>query len=191
MVDAAICSWLMDNADTPIWYRTARELLHDNQTTHSLQGTLPEHPAVGLWLQNLKPQTPPQHRWMEHGSFDFCLENAMLKLIQLGLLGSMPQIRNAVSDYRTKMKSAAELPVKRKGFITAIPPYEKTKWYGDLLQILKTYRTDAGRYAFPAHWLKEQQGYAVMGRHLSFGENRRKKNWREIESTFYMQLLVH
>jgi len=28
-----------------------------------------------------------------------------------------------------------------------------------------------------------------MGRHLSFGENRRKKNWREIESTFYMQLL--
>jgi hypothetical protein len=28
-----------------------------------------------------------------------------------------------------------------------------------------------------------------MGSHLSYGENRRKKNWAEIEATFYMQLL--
>jgi hypothetical protein len=32
MTNTAICGWLMDNADAPIRYRTARELLNDDQT---------------------------------------------------------------------------------------------------------------------------------------------------------------
>ena len=64
-----------------------------------------------------------------------------------------------------------------------------TKWFSSLLEYLDTYKTRNGTYIFPADWLKEKQGYAVQGNHLSFGENRRKKNWREIESTFYVSLL--
>ena len=76
---AGATSWLMDNADAPIRYRTARELLHDSVAAHLLEGELLAHPVVLLWLAHLKPQTPPQHRWKEHGSFDDCLENAIFK----------------------------------------------------------------------------------------------------------------
>ena len=74
-------------------------------------------------------------------------------------------------------------------YISKYPPARKTKWFNDLLGYLDKYKTDCNRYVFPAEWLKEKQGYAVQGNHISFGENRRKKNWREIESTFYVQLL--
>ncbi len=64
-----------------------------------------------------------------------------------------------------------------------------TKWFGELLAYLEEFKTESGTYIFPAKWLKEQTGYAVGGNHISFGENRKKKNWAEIESTLYMQLL--
>ncbi|HRX08462.1 MAG TPA: hypothetical protein P5559_04790, partial [Candidatus Limiplasma sp.] len=76
-------------------------------------------------------------------------------------------------------------------FACRYPHARNTPWFRELLACLDTYQTGEGRYAFPAAWFTEKQGYAVMGSHLSFGENRRKKNWREIESTFYMQLLHH
>ena len=351
---SSVCSWLMDHADTPIRYRTARELLKDHSRAKALLPGLLDNTAVKLWLGNLKPQSPPQYRWMEHGSFDFCLENAILKLVQLGLHGSLPQLMHAAGYYLGKMPGAASLEHKRKDFITAIltanllslaetdndavlqymlasldelhtfaqkqsvdiylhtnecqalmgipacwkgkrpiikpgliqtygytfpllydivgmhslyrlhdpeinkkidtvirfiatdtfhqaiddgygilvtskhsylamgwdpkcpgwfdaaaylqngnasrllfyalhascyPAFRETKWYRNLLQCLEHYQTQEGRYLFPAVWLPEKQGYAVMGRHMSFGENRRKKNWREIESTFYMLLL--
>jgi hypothetical protein len=74
-------------------------------------------------------------------------------------------------------------------YISKYPPALKTTWFNDLLGILEAYGTDNGTYIFPAGWLKESTGYAVMGSHISFGESRKKKNWREIESTFYMQLI--
>jgi hypothetical protein len=73
--------------------------------------------------------------------------------------------------------------------ISKYPPARKTSWFNNLLTYLEKYKTENGTYLFPAKWLKESQGYAVQGHHISFGENRRKKNWSEIESTFYMQLL--
>ncbi|MBE0600206.1 MAG: hypothetical protein IH607_00345, partial [Firmicutes bacterium] len=312
------------------------------------------HPLAALWLQHLSPHEPAQHRWMEHGSFDFCLENAALKLVQLGLHGGLPQVRDAVGYYLAKMEHAAQQMPVRQDFVSAIltanvlsllqvesdavsrfmlqsleemadfavrgdldiylsaeerrsltgipacwttqksfikpelirecgyafpllydivgmhslyrlgnrevdrqidtvvrwiaadafhlaiddgygilvtgkrsylamgwdpkcpgwcsvtdyiqnkpvpqlllyalhasryPAMRQTGWYGDFLKTLEGYRTVGGRYAFPAPWLLEAKGYAVLGRHLSFGENRRKKNWREIESTFYMHFL--
>lgn len=354
MTDTAVCGWLMDNADAPIRYRVARELLRDMKTAGKLENALLHYPAVGLWLHHLKPQNPPQHRWMEHGSFDFCLENAMLKAVQLGLHGGLPQMTDAAGYYLVKMEQTAGLVRKRRDFsaivtanllslarvenesvqkymlesldemhrftrgndldiyltaeeretltrvpacwknrehfirpeiirdfgfaypllydivglhslyrlgdpavdrkIDAIirhvvtdafhrsvadgygitimkkgsymamgwdpkapgwfdvkaylahghiprllfyalyasryPAARETKWFYDLLANLDLYQTADGRYAFPAAWLPEKQGYAVLGSHLSFGENRRKRNWREIESTFYMQLLT-
>lgn len=363
MVDKSICEWLIDNADAPIRYRVLRELIKNEKTAREIETELLENPIVKLWLKNLKPETPPQHWSMEHGSADFCLENALSKIIQLGLHGGFTQVVNAaqyyinkletnpsdglyrnnsifklgfpnmvfysilianfftlagitnesICDYmlgsldvlynfvskhdyniyvsgdeKTKLKAVPTIwknknfikknLVEEYGFcyplvydivglyklyelmdtvtnkkinavieyistdefhhtvsdgygilisgdskyhamgwdpkfpgwfdvvgyieninarkllffaqhISKYPFARKTKWFGDLLCYLDKYRTEKGTYIFPADWLKEQQGYAVQGNHISFGENRRKKNWREIESTFYVQLL--
>jgi hypothetical protein len=353
MTDLKALHWLMDNADAPVRYRTARELLHDLTTAKKLESDLLGHPLVGKWLQNMQPELPQRNRWLEHGSFDICLENAMLKSVQLGLHGGLQAVISAVGYYLAKMQYYAALPQKRQSFpailtanllslagvedialrqymlasldemhrftqanrydfyygeedrarLAGIPTCWKTRrhiirqelfeeygfaypliydivglhalyrlcdpetdrkisdviryiatdafrravadgygilaegngvyhgmgwdpkfpgwfdaagysqtgpmqkllfhaqyacrypavrevtWYRDLLSSLEAYQTEDGWYAFPAAWFAEKQGYAVMGSHLSFGENRRKKNWREIESTFYMQLL--
>jgi hypothetical protein len=58
-----------------------------------------------------------------------------------------------------------------------------------LLGHLGKYDAGGGVYRFPAGWLRERRGYAVQGSHISYGEDRKKRNWREVESTFYMCLL--
>lgn len=364
MINTKICDWLMDNADAPIRYRVAREFLKDEKTAKDIEVELSQNPTVILWLKSLKPKAPPRHWSMEHGSFDYCLENAMLKIVQLGLHGALPQVTDALEYYRTKIKSIdsldtektentgisyrkpkfffailianflslaniedesalqymlgsldemhnfvhkriydiylseeerrslAKVPkiwrdsdhfikpdmVREYGFsfpfvydivgmhrlydlknpevdkkinevisyistdefhrkisdgygilveedgkyhsmgwdpkypgwfdlpgymengnvpkllffalyISKYPVAVKTKWYVDLLNYIEKYKTETGTYLFPGKWLKESTGYAVQGHHMSFGENRRKKNWREIESTFYVQLL--
>jgi hypothetical protein len=343
--------YLLENADTPIRYRVLREIVKDEQATKELKPELLDNNVVSLWLKNLKPETPPQHRFTDHGSFDFCLENAMLKCVGLGLHGGLPQVVDAVSYYLNKTeqdvagghydkcslriienlltladvvnadvqkqmligldeiyrfvttagydfylseeerdKRKAVPPIWRNSafikpsikeeygfcypliydivglhklygvinettdnkinavikyistddfhnnvvdgygitiagdrkyhsmgwdpkypgwfdvadymeniyapyllffaqYISRYPYARKTKWFSDLLDHLDKYKTSSGTYIFPAGWLKEKTGYAVSGSHISFGENRRKKNWREIESTFYMLLL--
>ncbi len=365
-MDARICEWLMENADTPIRYRIAREFFQDIEESKRLQTELLEHPAVIEWLGYLKPDTPPKHWSMEHGSMNYCLENAGVKIAQLGLHSGIPQVRDAVQYYFDKMKNGEAMDsyfaysknqeiYYRKGqhfnaiVITNIlsalgvreeeietyllgsleeisqfvkegdyaiyleeqercnlkrvpsvwkntayfikpsltqrygvgypmiydlvglsrlydlhdnavdrkiddiieyistdefhksiidgygilaeedgkyhsmgwdpkypgwfdldqyrkekdgakllffaqtivnyPKARKTKWFNELLVLLESYRTDSGTYIFPKEWLRETKGYAVLGNHLSFGENRRKKNWIELESTFYMQVL--
>jgi hypothetical protein len=74
-------------------------------------------------------------------------------------------------------------------FIAKYPRARRTKWFKELLLCLENYRTGRGTYQFPPGWFREKQGYAVMGSHLSFGENRRSKLWCEIESTFFVQIL--
>lgn len=366
MINTKICDWLMDNADAPIRYRVAREFLKDEKTAKDIEEELLENPAVTLWLKNLKPQTPPQHWSMEHGSFDFCLENALPKVVQLGLHGGLLQVMDALEFYLAKIRNIDSLDFysgkrentsvsyrNRKQWFTILtanflslanmddestiqymlgsldemhnfvqmkiydiylseserrrltkvpknwkstdyfikpdvvkeyelsfpyvydimgmhrlydlknpevdkkinavisyistdefhhkisdgygilveedgkyhgmgwdpkypgwfdlpsymetgnvsrllffaqyiikyPVARKTKWFVDLLNYIEKYRTENGTHLFPATWLKESTGYAVNGHHISFGENRRKKNWREIESTFYVQLL--
>lgn len=354
MLDTKVCEWLMNNADAPIRYRVARELLKDKKTAQKIENELLENPAVKLWLKNLKPETPPQHRGMIHGSFDFCLENAMLKALQLGLHTGLPQVSDAVKYYMDIFKNnPAAKPYRKVNFqmdlllianiftladfqdklileymlesldeiyhfvkkgdydiylddketaglkgtpkvwkdkkfikkslfdngpvypliydiiglhklygaidskvdekldsiisyistdefhnkisdkygivicdgnkyysmgwdpkypgwfdvagylennrapkllffaqyIKKYPIAVKTKWFNDLLIYIEKYKTENGTYLFPAEWLQEKTGYAVEGSHISFGENRKKKNWREIEATFYVQLL--
>ena len=355
MIDTKICGWLMDNADAPIRYRVARELLKDEQTAKKIEPELFEHKDVQKWLAFLKPHDPPQHRNMEHGCFDFSLENAMSKCVHLGLYGDMPQMQDAVGLYVDRLQNQyVEKPFRNKHYfngmmianflslagikddiviermlenldgmynftkqnkydiyisleerdkLAGIPPnwkdteyfikYElidefgfcfpliydiiglynlydlknpdidmkinnilnyisgddfhskisggygiliaggnryhgmgwdpqypgwfdivgymekdnvpkllyfvdfiihypvalKTKWYKELLNYLDRYKTSNETYIFPKEWLPEKPGYAVQGFHLSLGESRRKKNWLEIESTFYMQLL--
>jgi len=347
MLDEKTCAWLIDNADAPIKYRVARELLQDEKSAKKIESELLEHKEVQKWLANLKPNEPVQYSigYLEHGSFDFCLENALPKLIQLGLHGGFEQIIEAVGFYinqnnfsgiamanlflmaNIKNETALKYMLDRldklynfakrgiynlyiseeeKKKLTGIPPrwkdknfinpeffksgycypliydiiglhrlYDlnnsdvdmkingvinyistdefhnkisdgygilisgkyasgnpqyhgmgwdpkypgwfdpadylenfnapkllffaqniskyphalKTKWFDDLLNYLEKYKTKSETYIFPQKWLNESQGYAVQGHHLSFGENKRKKNRLEIESTFYMQLI--
>ena len=348
----------MENADAPIRYRVARELYNDGDAAKRIEPEFYKNPEVVKWLKLLKPDTPPQHRSMEHGSFNFCLENSLLKTTQLGLHAGMPAVRNAVRYYISKAGHLPGKPYRGRandgvfifgcnllacagftdgavigflresleemyGFVQkgsydiycgeteraalknlpavyrerkiikssvvdahgfcfpliydvvglsglyahgdaetdkkidaviryistdefhetvadgygVLPPYHgryhtmgwdpkypgwsgvaghiercgagrdaskllffaqyvvkyprarQTKWFGELSDCLEKYRTDGGTYIFPAKWLDESRGYAVQGHHLSFGENRRKRNWAEIESTFYMQTL--
>ena len=339
----------MDNADSPIRYRAAREVLKDEQAAEKIESELFENKEVQKWLELLKPETPLQHWNMEHGSFDFNLENAMIKCVHLGLHGDMPQMRDAVELYVDRMKNHYDManwtanflclanvkdeftlnymlkaldgmysvaerkkydiylsPEERSkltgipknwknteyfikpGFfggedrfpfimdiiglsglydlndsdvamkidtvinyissdefhskicdgygilvageyasgnpkyngmgwdpkypgwfdvvrfmeneyppkllffaehIVKYPPALKTKWFNDLIDYLEKYKTENDTYIFPKEWLPEKSGYAVGGFHMSYGENRRKKNWLEIESTFYTQLL--
>jgi len=374
MIYTKICGWLMDNADAPIRYRVAGELLKDDTAAKNIEPELLENKEVQKWLANLKPNEPVQYSigYMEHGSFDFCLENTIPKLSQLGLHGGFEQVIDAVNFYvketnnfyaenphyiyhgfgtpnlllmaNIKNETALKCVLGRldrlydfvkqgnydiyiseeeKKKLTGIPQrwkdknfikpelfkesyrypliydilglrrlydlnnpevdekingvidyistdefhskisdgygilisgkYEsgnpkyhgmgwdpkypgwfdvasyignnntnsvpsgshretetgyvpkllffaehivnypiarKTKWFNDLLDYLEKYKTENGTYIFPKEWLPEKSGYAVGGFHMSFGENRRKKTWLEIESTFYMQLLT-
>ena len=362
MADEKTCGWLMDNAGAPIRHRVARELLGDASAAKKIEGELFDDTSVRYWLEVLKPAKPPQRRSMAHGGFDFCFENAMLKLIQLGMHAKMRCVREAVGYYTDIIKKYAGVKparntewysgfdliiisnilaraeadfnpatvflldsldemhrftlkgkydiyyserekaalkgvpkiwkdkkfirneiIREDGFcypfiydliglgtlyklndqtvaskadavvghitsdafnsatadgygildfgagkyysqgwdpkypgwfdaadylencdaskmlffaqyISKYPAACKTKWYGNLLTGLEKYRIGAERgaaiYKFPAGWLKETKGYAVLGSHMSFGENRKKKNWREIESTFYMQSIL-
>jgi len=360
MTDIKICDWLMDNADAPIRYRIARELLKDEQTSKKIEPELLENPNVVKWLPNIQGEVAC------HGCLDTCFENVIPKLVQLGLHGGLPKIKDSINNYiengiknvnnfcpeeppyrsdfwsilianfismadvKIKLISKymsdslnemynftkhgdydiylneeekSKLPgipkkwwekkvikpelLKEYGFgypmiydiaglyrlydlknpevdkkidniisyistdefhskiqdgygicvekeyaryhgmgwdpkypgwfdvadyietknikfknngnvpkllffaqnVSKYPVALKTKWFGDLLKYFEKYKTDNGTYIFPKEWLKESPGYAVQGHHISFGENRRKKNWCEIESTFYVHLL--
>ena len=348
MINNSACEWLAANADSPIRYRIYREIFKNEAAAKVMEAELFDNTEVKRWLQNLSSAASPQNRSLEHGSVDFCLENALLKIVQLGLHGGIPQVASAVRhfefafddafqnsgdftsiltanlltlagipnksardymdsrldvlynfvckrDYNIYISdaeksglkavpaiwknksfikksliddsgfcfpfvydiagmhklygSSAETDAKINAvieyistdefhrtvpdnygilisgekkyhtmgwdpkypgwfdaasymegknarkllffalFISRYPPARKTKWFGDLFCCLDKYKTGNGTYIFPADWLTEQTGYAVLGHHMSFGENRRKKNWREIESTFYIQLL--
>jgi len=71
-------------------------------------------------------------------------------------------------------------------FPTAI----KTKWFTHAVDYMAQFRTTTGTYIFPKSFLGESDGNWVLGVRNSLAENRRKKNWIEIESTFYMRKLL-
>lgn len=363
MFDKEKCAWLLENADAPIRYRVLRELLGDATAARRIEPELLSNPIVQKWLMNLQP-APPRSRFVdEHGSFDTCLENSLLKAVQLGLHAGVTPVADSMAYYLSKASQLPGKPVRKRtitsihflgcnllacaGFLNGavldymreslnelyifvrngnydiycddeerallkgipavykdrkiikssivdvhgycypliydivglsslyalgdqgvnqkidtviryistdefhntvadgygvLPPYQgkyhtmgwdpkypgwfdivkfiecynnqkilnsdrgsgllffaqyiskypparKTQWFIDLLSYLEKYRTANGTYIFPKEFLTETTGYAVGGKHMSFGENRRKKNWLEIESTFFMQLL--
>ena len=62
-------------------------------------------------------------------------------------------------------------------------------WFASVLDHLDSFRTDRGTWRFPGECLTEKGkggGYSVMGYHMGIGENRRRKQSLELESTFYM-----
>jgi len=345
MINEKICGWLINNADAPIRYRTAKELLRDNSFANAVLPELFENKTVQKWLENLAHEKLPPGTgavWCyEHGCFDACLENALPKLVQMGLRGEMRPLDDAAAFYKSRAAGRNDMGLSvsmfsyagftdaffmekiterifdlhrfvkksiydfyitekerenlrkvpknwknadfikpelrgehypfiydlmgmagvygmlgpetdkkieeilayistdefhvnvRDGYGILIdenntyhsqgwdPKYPgwfsvadyieggasvpklliyaeivskfkialNTRWFTELLAYLERYATENDTYIFPKEWLKESPGYAVQGHHVSFGENRRKNNWCEIESTFHMQLL--
>ena len=61
-------------------------------------------------------------------------------------------------------------------------------WYKGAIDYLEEFITDQGTYIFPDIHLVERKNsyYLYQGSHMGLGENRRKKGWQELESTFRM-----
>jgi hypothetical protein len=59
-------------------------------------------------------------------------------------------------------------------------------WFQTHLADFEEYRSDDGRYFLPKDFMIEKKDsyYLYQGAHMGLGENRRKKSWVEIESTF-------
>jgi hypothetical protein len=81
----------------------------------------------------------------------------------------------------------AGMLVQRLELMGRFPQVHRSLWYHEALAHLEKYRTDQGRYCFPAGYLRElPSGYYVTGAYMGLGENRRKPLGLEIESTFRM-----
>ena len=66
----------------------------------------------------------------------------------------------------------------------------KSAWFQNAIDFLMQYKTASGTFVFPKDYLPEKDCNWVLGTRMSLGENRRKKQWAEIESTFYMLKLM-
>ena len=64
----------------------------------------------------------------------------------------------------------------------------ESAWYRRIMDHLSKFRTERGTYEFPSDYLNERaDGYFLYaGAHMGLGENRRRRVWREVESTFWM-----
>ena len=348
LTEIQLLDWLLDNAGEVIKYRVATEFLVKKTSLDNerIQAELLKNHDVQLWLKNLKPELPFK-RNLIHGSFDWQFENAMLKILQLGLHAGIPQVdeitkyyikylemespkaknkrelfdsiivasmlltagytdnivldfmKNSLDvlskftdssnydiyvenkeDYKglpknwkdspiikpqllqeygfcypmvydliglSSMYSLSDCDINKKvdsviqyivsddfhnkikdgygilvaehgryhsmGWDPKLPgyfdvadyvktsPYKllffadilsrypiavKSKWYNNVIAHLEQFKNENGTYCFPKEYLREKSSYAVQGFHLGLGENKRKKIWCEVESTFIM-----
>jgi len=70
------------------------------------------------------------------------------------------------------------------------PTVVKSNWFQNAVGYLTQYKTANGTYVFPSEYLREADSNWVLGSRMSLAENRRKKQYAEIESTFYMLKLL-
>jgi hypothetical protein len=64
----------------------------------------------------------------------------------------------------------------------------KSKWFADAITYLAQYKNESGRYVFPSHMLIEKpDSFVIFGGHMSVGENKKNKRYREILSTYWME----
>ena len=73
---------------------------------------------------------------------------------------------------------------------SSFPVAVKSTWFQNAIDYLTQYKTSNGTYIFPKEYLSEYDSNWVLGSHMSLAENRRKKQYSEIESTFYMLKLL-
>ena len=76
--------------------------------------------------------------------------------------------------------------VQRVELMAHFPEARKHRWFHQSIQHLESFRTSKGTYLLPRSYLREQQGYWVMGSHMGLEQNRRTSQALELESTFWM-----
>lgn len=86
--------WLMNNAGPVIKYRTATELLNEENSSKSLEKDLLSSSLVKFWLGNLKPDFGRNDL---HGAKTETYENVMGKLFEFGIKKG-----NSILDRKTK-----------------------------------------------------------------------------------------
>ena len=82
-------------------------------------------------------------------------------------------------------------PQRRLLFLELIARFAKAQsesWFCTAMKELARRRLPMGTYRFPADDLRESSNsyYLYSGSHMGLGENRHRRQWREIESTFWM-----
>ena len=70
------------------------------------------------------------------------------------------------------------------------PIIKKSMWFLNAVDYLMKFKTEKGTYILPKEYLAESDSNWVLGSRMSLGENRRKKQYIEAESTFYMLKLL-
>jgi hypothetical protein len=77
--------------------------------------------------------------------------------------------------------------VQRTELMSNLKIAGKSAWFTEMVKYLSEQRTEAGTFLFKSDYLPElKAGYYVKGAYTGLGENRKKKNGLEIESTFRM-----
>jgi len=69
---------------------------------------------------------------------------------------------------------------------STFPAARNSAWFQNAIDFFAQYKTARGTYIFPKEYLPEADSNWVLGARMSLAENRKKKSWLEIESTFYM-----
>ncbi|MFW9777762.1 MAG: hypothetical protein ACFFE8_02830 [Candidatus Heimdallarchaeota archaeon] len=117
------------------------------------------HPEYGLYYDSIRKRFYV-HGWKPHlENYSFRktpITNASLLLLQLYIYSHFPAVQSQ-------------------------------DWFIWGMEILESYRTDRGTFILPKGFLRENfSGYWVNGSYMGLGENRRSKNWRELESTYWI-----
>ncbi|MCL2372984.1 MAG: hypothetical protein FWC78_06245 [Defluviitaleaceae bacterium] len=74
---------------------------------------------------------------------------------------------------------------------SCFPTAVRNTWFTNAINYLLQYKTQSGTFIFPKEYLVEKDCNWVLGTHMSLAENRRKRQWLEVESTFYMLKLLN
>jgi len=64
------------------------------------------------------------------------------------------------------------------------------KWFNEAIQYLEQYKTEEGRYKFPPDLILDKPDMHAWAGHLNAGENKKKKQYREILSTYWMERIL-
>ena len=88
-------------------------------------------------------------------------------------------VDDAIEHCPNRMVLYAEL-------LSPLPAATSTTWYNAVASHLASLCSQDGQVCFPSHYLPETSGYAVTGSHMGLGENRRRRQWRVLESTFVL-----